>query len=296
MYLVNRIEETTVKYHDARQVIGRFIMKEQENLHHYTIDEIAAKTYTSKATVTRYAKMLGFSGWREFIRDYMSELSYLENHQGVVDVNRPFQANDSEEVIASNLQSLVSECIADTADRLDYGLVRMAVRWLENADHIMIFGLSPNSCLGELFARKLRTIGKHVSVVPSSEVGLVSYAMTSKDCAVIISYSGSYSSHSPCQSIPRLKENKVPIIGITGGGESFMRENLKCVLTISSREKLYSKIANFATEESINYLLNVLFSCLFAKHYEENYRFKTSRAKLLEQDRTAGLEEMKEPL
>ncbi|MBQ9327400.1 MAG: MurR/RpiR family transcriptional regulator [Solobacterium sp.] len=294
MYLVNRIEETTVKYHDARQVIGRFIMNEQGNLHNYTIDEIADKTYTSKATVTRYAKLLGYSGWREFIREYMLEINYLESHKGVVDVNQPFKAGDSDEVISDQLQALINECVADTREHLDYGLLRMAVRYLEGADRIVIFGMSPNLYLGELFARKLQTIGKTAMVVNPSEFGITSYTMSKNDCAVIISYSGSYSSHSSCVVVPRLREQNVPIIGITGGGDSYLRQNTPCILHISSRERLYSKIANFATEESINYLLNLLFSCLFERAYDRNFAFKVDGAKLLEQDRTAVLDEMKE--
>ena len=225
MYLVNRIEETTVKYHDARQVIGRFIMTEQGNLHNYTIDEIADKTYTSKATVTRYAKLLGYSGWREFIREYMLEMNYLDTHKNLVDVNQPFKAGDSDDAIGDQLQALITECIADTKEHLDYGLLRMAVRYLEQADRIVIFGLSPNLYLGELFARKLRTIGKTAMVVNPSEFGITSYTMSKNDCAVIISYSGSYSSHSPCVVLPRLREQKVPVIGITGGGGSYLRQN-----------------------------------------------------------------------
>jgi hypothetical protein len=47
--------------------------------------------------------------------------------------------------------------------------------------------------------------------------------------------------------------------------------------TISSREKLYSKIANFSTEESINYILNTLFSCYFSQNYEENLKNKIAK-------------------
>ncbi len=294
MYLVNRIEDAAVKYKDARQTISQFILQEASHLHEYTIDQIAEKTFTSKATVTRYAKLLGYSGWREFIREYMLEMNYLETHRGLVDVNRPFKAGDGDDAIADHLQSLINECVADTKEHLDYGILRMAVRHLEHADRIVVFGLSPNLYLGELFARKLRTIGKTAMVVNPSEFGITSYTLSKNDCAVIISYSGSYSSHSPCVVLPRLKELKVPVIGITGGGESYLRQNTPCILRISSRERLYSKIANFATEESISYLLNLLFSCLFERAYDRNYEFKVNGAKMLEQDRTAVLDEMME--
>ena len=61
-------------------------------------------------------------------------MKYLETHQGVADVNQPFQAGDSDEVIADHMQALINECVADTKEHLDYGLLRMAVRYLEQAD------------------------------------------------------------------------------------------------------------------------------------------------------------------
>ena len=58
-----------------------------------------------------------------------------------------------------------------------------------------------------------------------------------------------------------------------------IRKSLNCVLTMSSRERLYTKISNFATEESIIYILNVLFSCYFAEDYENNKVFKIKKFK-----------------
>ena len=91
-----------------------------------------------------------------------------------------------------------------------------------------------------------------------------------------------------------LKQNKVKLIGITGGGNNYIRERVDCVLSISSRERLYTKISNFSTEESILIILNVLFSCYFARNYEKNLRYKTENSRTLEISREASLKEMKE--
>ena len=45
---------------------------------------------------------------------------------------------------------------------------------------------------------------------------------------------------------------------------------------IGSREKIFTKIAPFASQTSIEYLLNVIFSCLFKKDYETNIQNKIS--------------------
>ena len=58
-----------------------------------------------------------------------------------------------------------------------------------------------------------------------------------------------------------------------------------CVLSMSSRERLYTKISNFATEESINFILNMLYACYFSKDYEKNLDFKTKASRILEFER-----------
>ena len=94
--------------------------------------------------------------------------------------------------------------------------------------------------------------------------------------------------------IPTLLENKVSVIGITSGGDNYMRKELDCVLTMSSKERLYTKISNFATEESLQYIFNVLFSCYFAKHYQDNNLYKLQNSKILESSRWAVLKSMKD--
>lgn len=51
-----------MNHHDARYAVGEFVLYEQVKLHRYTISQIAEYTYTSKATVVRFAKTLGFDG------------------------------------------------------------------------------------------------------------------------------------------------------------------------------------------------------------------------------------------
>ncbi len=95
MFLFQKIEETTMKYTDARHAVGEFIIKEQGNIYKYTISEIAEKTFTSKATVVRFAKSMGYEGWKEFMKDYVTEIQYQNAHKGDIDFNFPFDENDS---------------------------------------------------------------------------------------------------------------------------------------------------------------------------------------------------------
>lgn len=294
LFLLQKIEELMMNHHDARYAVGEFVLHEQANLHHYTISQIAEYTYTSKATVVRFAKTLGFDGWKEFMKAFISEMKYLEQHQGDVDANYPFDAKNTAKEIIDRLKKVQIESILDSADLMETAMIEKAVQYLLKARHIVIFGLSPNVFLGELFRRKMITIGKQIDIAKLGEMGIISHTLTEEDCAIVVSYSGNNESAEPMCYLPSLLERKVLIIGITGGGDNYMRRSLNCVLTMSSKERLYTKISNFATEESLQFIFNVLFSCYFAKNFQDNNKFKLQHAKELEVQRVAVLNSMKD--
>lgn len=294
MYLFQKIEEMIINHHDAKYSVGEFVLKERKNLYKYTINEVAEYSYTSKTTVVRFAKALGFDGWREFIKAFIKELKYEESHQGDINANYPFSQDDTVEHIVENIKKLQIESIKDTADLMDINVLNQAVTYLNEANRIVIFGLSPNIFLGELFRRKMSTIGKQVDIVKPGEMGLTSRTLKKNDCVIIISYSGNNEKSEPICHLPILLKNNVPIIGITSDGDNYLRTHLSCVLTMSSKERLYTKISNFATEESIQYILNCLFSCYFAKDFKKNNLFKLQHSKILEASRYATLNQMKD--
>ena len=126
MFLFQKIEETMMRYTDARHAVGEFILQEQDKLYQYTVTEIAEKTFTSKATVVRFAKAMGYDGWKEFMKDYIAEVNYQKKYKNTVDFNIPFQKEDSFDTIAENIKKLQMESIRETADLLDKEVLKKA--------------------------------------------------------------------------------------------------------------------------------------------------------------------------
>lgn len=285
MFLTHRVEEVVATSADARRAIGEFILRERNHLSDYTIADIAQATYSSKASVTRFAKTLGYDGWRDFIRDFMAEVRYESGHATAVDPNYPFKAGDADEHVVNAVADAQFDAVADTIRLLNRGILARAVRQLEHARKVWVFGVSPNSYLGGLFCRKMLSCGVSAQVVDADEHGIVARSLGPDDCALIISYSGNNASVNPMACVPELIKNKVRTIAITGEGDNYLRQQTPCTLTISSRESLYSKIATFGTEASILFLLNALFACYFARNYEDNIERKISSSMALEQSR-----------
>ncbi len=294
MFLFQRIEEVMMEYSDARHAVGEFIIREQKNVYKYTVGEIAERTYTSKATVVRFAKAMGYDGWKEFMKDYIEEIQYQKAHENDLDYNFPFKQGERLPDIMDRIQQVQIASIEETRDLIKNEVLHLAAERIIKAKNIVIFSRSPNSYYAGAFARKLCSIGCLARTAVSGEEGLISAALGKEDCAIIISYSGNNPTKSPMDKIKILKMNRVPMIGITSGGENYIRKQIDCVLTMASRERLYTKIANYSTEESLGFILNCLFSWVFAQNYAENKNFKLFNSRLLEQERHTQIKAIQE--
>lgn len=296
MYLFQKIEEVSIQYADARKNIAEFLLNERSRVKNYSMQQIADLTFTSKPTLVRFAKNMGFSGWTEFIKDFLTESHYQETHFSEIDPNMPFLQMDNIDEIINKICKLQIESLRDTAKIMESSKIEEAGNILLSSRHIVIFGISPNTILGELFKRKMESIGKLVFIANMGESGIIANSLQEQDCAILISYSGNNENREPMRYIKTFKDNNVKLIGITSGGENYIREHISCTLTISTHERLFTKISGFATEESINFILNILFAYCFSQNYTQNYKHKIDNSISLEKRRRATLNEMKEEI
>ncbi|SFV44164.1 MurR/RpiR family transcriptional regulator [Mammaliicoccus sciuri] len=221
-------------------------------------------------------------------------MRYEQTHYSNIDPNIPFLYNDSLQTILNNIAAIQIESIQDTADHLDLNHLEKAIDILLNSHRIVVLGVSPNNLLADIFRKKMATIGKIVEVGQSGEIGITISGLTRNDAVIIISYSGNDVSREPMSFIPQLKGQEVQLIGLTSDGGSYIHQEIETVLAISSRERLYKKISNFSTEESILFVLNVLYAGLFSKDYIKNYNFKVKNSVNLEKTRIFHQTDIKE--
>lgn len=286
MYLFQKIEEEVFQNSETKRAIGEFLLSNKEHIGEYSMEEIAKLTYTSKSTLVRFAKTIGFSGWRDFMYAFSHEVVSLKDTSLIeVDPNYPFDKSDDVYQIIEQIATLQIQTIKDTVSLINPNELLNAAKLIQESETIVIYGTSPNSYYGELFKRKLAGIGKRSIFANLGEAGIFSQSLTSKDCAVIISYSGNNPDREPTVNIKYLLKNQVPIIGITSAGENYLRKFASIILSISSKERLFSKISNYSTEESIMFVLNVLYSSVFSLHYEKNMEKKINYSRTLEPQR-----------
>jgi DNA-binding MurR/RpiR family transcriptional regulator len=284
MIISNKLEslDTLSK---SEEILAKYILSEKENIEKLSTIDLANATYTSPSTVVRLSKKLGFSGWNELKEKYLEELHYLNRHFNEIDPNYPFEQHDSFLTIASKIGHLATETIQDTIALLKNEELKKAVDLLDKARIINIYGISNSLLMAYDFRHKMLRINRRVEIMglPAEQIYVASNS-SPNDTAILISYTGETAEGLQIADI--LRKNKTPIIAITSIGENSLKGFADCTLSISTREKLYSKIASYSIDNSIHLVLDILYSCLFKLNYKENLAYKTNISKQID-DRTS---------
>lgn len=291
MLIRERLEEGD--FSNSERAIVDFILDRKQDIKDMTTKEIAQGAFASPSTLVRIARKMGFGGWNELKEAFLKEEEYLQSHFQEIDANLPFQRRDPIMAIAGKIAALRKEAIDDTRSLLTHDELQKATLYMRKASSVGVYAVSNNLILAGEFQHNMTRIGKKVELCQlQGETVYKAYMAERTSCALIISYSG----ETPVlvRGAEILKKHKIPVILITNIGESSLSKMADCVLRICTRERQYSKIATFTTDSSIAYLLDVLYSCMFALDYEKNLQMKIDAGRVIELGRESTVEIIRE--
>lgn len=265
--------EFELDFSDSEKNIARYILDQQEDVLEMPIKELAKKTYTSPATIVRLCHKLGLQGYGDFKIKYSAELQAEHKIKNRIDVNYPFSKTDDSHQIAYKLASLHQESIEDTLSLIDFENLEGIINQIDEAQRVFIFGAGNSMLAAMEFQHKMLRIGKLVEIREIiGEQIFLAYNCKENDIALIISYSGETADLIDLAQI--LKNKKIPILGITSLGENQLSKFCTFVVNTGSREKIFNKIAPFSSKTSITFLLDLIFSMIFQKKYDDYMNIK----------------------
>ena len=73
--------------------------------------------------------------------------------------------------------------------------------------------------------------------------------------------------------IPLLAERRVPVIFVGTPAAQRRNPGLAVYLNVSTREDLQDRITQFASHIAVQFVLDALFGCMFARTYDESLAF-----------------------
>lgn len=233
---------TSITLTRVEQDIVDYLLSHQSLLHKLSTRDIAKKVYCSSSALIRLAHKLGFQGYSQLKEQLIKEQEYLDSHFDHIDANIPFTEYETMMGVVGSVYQVIQEAMNDTISLLHHDSLQKAVKIINQSQHIYIFSFSSYISLATVFQQKMSRVHKHVIVqsCPGEDNYQVDM-MNKNDCAIIISYSGE---NQTLLSASRLiKQKNIPIIVITSLGENTLSHDGEVVLYMSTREKLFSKIA-----------------------------------------------------
>lgn len=237
-----------------------------------TLKELALAAHVSIPSVHRFCKKLGLEGFKELKVEMAKSDARHTGERGEVDINFPFAADDTADGVLAQMASVYETTLSDTRDLLDPDSLAHAAELLDNALSIDIYTQSHNLYPAQMFCDRLLSIGRRATCFESIErQSRTALASDRTHAALLISYSGLGPNLSTL--LPILQERDVPTIfvGTPRGGQ--LNPGLSVYLHVSDRESLQNRITQFASHIAVQYVLDSLFGCLFARDYEQSRAF-----------------------
>lgn len=277
----------------AEIAVAKLLMTLKSEIKDISIRDLANQAFTSTSAITRLCHKLGFDGYKSFKEKYIEECHYLDQCFGSVDANQPFTKDDNLTRVCASIGELYQETAKDTLSLIDYYDLIDAIRILEKSHYIYVLCIGTSLELGKIFAERMAKIGKTVIVSENLNTQYYqSYNASENECFIMISYTGT--TYKTLQFIDNLANSKAKKILLTSIGNEHLKDKIDVILTMTTREKLYSNIATYTSTISTMLLLDLLYSAFFQRNYEENLSHKKQIAKKYEPNRKASQSIMEE--
>lgn len=157
-----------------------------------TIVELAERSGTSPATVTRFCRALGFDGYADLRLGIAAETGLAARSAGwTVDIGREIQPSDPLEHVLSQIMAADTQAMHETAARLDLRCVQRAAQAITQARRVDIYGASSSALVGAELQFCLHRIGVAVWSWTDVHDGLASAAtLDNRDVALGVSHTG----------------------------------------------------------------------------------------------------------
>lgn len=237
----------------ADQAICDYLMSEMDAVPTMTIQEIAEQTNISTATISRFAKKIGFDSFQELKlaahgtsaasekTDFFSELS---------------DEDSAKDILVKNFNNSVSSLNA-TLTLLSEKDLEQAMSYLLKAKSCGFFGLGSSNAVALIAYHKfLRMPLSNVYHQDFHYQQMLAAKLTAKDCAFVISHTGK--NKDALRILEILQEHGVPVIAITSFANSPLANQADVALISAAEEVAFRPEAVTSTVSQIS-LMDALF-------------------------------------
>ena len=248
----------------VEQKVAEFILENASKVPAMSIKELAVASKSSDASVMRFCKALGFSGYRSFIVGLTLAIADNEEDTGLYTDIRP---GDSVKSVIRNIFRNERQALTDTENILKTTEVEKAVAILGSSEAVHFFGIGASGLVCLDAVQKFRRIGVSSYAHTDFHDQLTSAALLgSKDACVLFTYSGKTKE---IQLILKLlKAQNCKIIAVTQLRKTNLLKGADVYLNVLTREVTMRSGATGSRIAMLS-LVDILLSCVLSTDYDK---------------------------
>jgi DNA-binding MurR/RpiR family transcriptional regulator len=181
-----RIESRLPRMSEAMVKIATFLLEAPDAPLQRSITQLAEDAGTSPATVTRFCRVLGYSGYAPFRVAVASDVgrSHAIERWGE-DIGRAFGPDDTPTQVLSTLLTAHTRSLRSTAEFVDLARIQHIASRIATAEHVDLYGIGGSAVMAEEMQARLYRIGISTHVWPEVHSGLTSAALQDEHCVAI---------------------------------------------------------------------------------------------------------------
>lgn len=222
MGIQSNIEASAARLTPAMRRIAKAIRDDPTIVLEKTISQIADACGTSVASVVRFCRAVGLSGYAELRMSLASELGKEAAQFGAgMTLGAEIARTDTLEDMAAKVASLEMLAIEETVSSLDFKALERVVAALERAQRILLFGIGASHFVAQDLHHKLFRVGRNAFLLTDAHEAWSAALMSPQD-TVAIGFSHSGATADTVQFLDLAKQNGALTVAVTGAPESLL--------------------------------------------------------------------------
>lgn len=276
-----RINELLDRLTPVEKRVAFLILEKPSEIISTSIDELARSCNTSKASVVRLCKTLGYSGYKQLCSAILVDQAISSNEfNNISDLN----PGDKVDLILHNTCKNHIKTLQDCLSIMDLSSLERSVDLIAEAKRVDFYGLGSSGLVAFDAQNKFLRINK-ISMSASDPHLQMLYAstLTKDDVVVLISYTGE--TIDILNTLNIVKDLGATTIAITRYGGNSLARNSDIVLTTISNDT-FMRSGAMTSRIGQLFIIDVLYTSVASKCYEavkdhlqitSNYSKKTKK-------------------
>jgi DNA-binding MurR/RpiR family transcriptional regulator len=266
MELLGRVKIERHEMPEALRKVADAILDSPAEAARLTIVDLAERSGTSTATITRFCRAMGFAGYAELRVAIATETGRVAQQTWQTDIGQEILPDDGLERVLGVVAGNDIRLIQETGDQLDLAVVEKVAQAVARAGRVLLFGVSSSAAVASEMEYRLQRMRVPTWSRSDAHSALTDAALLGQgDVAIGISHSGR--TREVIEVLAEAGSHGAITVAVTSHPRSPLAEVAELVLTTSSRETTF-RSDGFAAIHSQLLVLDVVYVSVAQQTYE----------------------------